>query len=33
MDGELKLGVHDQFNRDPVEVQLEQMPQLGGSKA
>lgn len=33
IDGELTLGVHDHFSLDPVELQLEQMPQLGGSRA
>lgn len=33
IDGELTLGLHDHFSCDPVEVQLEQIPQLGGSKA
>lgn len=26
-------SVHDQFSRDPVELQLAQMPQLGGRSA
>jgi hypothetical protein len=33
MDGELTFWTHDQLVFEPVEVQLVQMPKLGGSKA
>jgi hypothetical protein len=33
MEGELMFGVHDHFNSGPAEVQVEQIPQLGGSSA
>jgi len=33
IEGELTLGFHHQLASDPEEVQLPQMPKLGGSRA